>query len=64
MSTHTHTYTYLYICIPECLHASPETVTALFVNWLYPDTKFKSLKKNAMSYTWNSQNDVWAGRNY
>ena len=29
------------ICVAESLHCSPETITTLFVNWLYPNTKFK-----------------------
>ena len=29
------------ICTAEFLHCSPETIITLFVNWLYPKTKFK-----------------------
>ena len=30
-----------YICMAESLHCSPETITTLFVNWLYSNTKQK-----------------------
>ena len=33
------------ICMVESLHCSPETVTTLFVNWLYLNTKLKVKKK-------------------
>ena len=29
----------------ESLHCSPETVTTLFVKWLYPNTKERVFKK-------------------
>ena len=32
------------VCTAESLHCSPETITTLFVNQLYPNTKQKVLK--------------------
>ena len=32
------------VCTAESLHCSPETITTLFVNHLYPNTKQKVLK--------------------
>ena len=32
----------IHIRMAESLHCSPETVTTLFVNQLYPNTKFKN----------------------
>jgi len=29
------------VYMAESLHCSPETITPLFVNWLYPNTKSK-----------------------
>ena len=35
-----------YICMPESLYGSPETITILLVDWLYPNIKKKKkLKK-------------------
>ena len=36
------------VCITKSFHCSPETITTLFVNQLYPNTnkKFKKEKKN------------------
>ena len=33
------------ICMAESLRCKPETVTTLFVNWLYLNTKLKVKKK-------------------
>ena len=33
------------ICMAETLRYLPETITTLFVNWLYPNTKQKVKKK-------------------
>ena len=30
---------WIHICMAESLCCSPETITMLFVNWLYPNTK-------------------------
>ena len=30
---------YTCVCVAESLCCSPETITTLFVNWLYPNTK-------------------------
>jgi len=35
------------ICAAETLHSSPETITAVFVNWLYSDTKLKVFEKKS-----------------
>ena len=34
------------ICMAESLCCSLETITTLFVNWLYPNTKLKTIFKN------------------
>lgn len=33
------------VCMDESFYCLPETITTLFVNWLYHNTKFKSVKK-------------------
>ena len=33
------------ICMAESLRCLPETITTLFVNWLYHNTKLKCVKK-------------------
>jgi len=35
------------ICTAEFLQPSPETIITLFVNWLYPKTKFKKIFFNS-----------------
>ena len=30
------------LCLPESLHCLPESITTLFVKWLFPNTKFKT----------------------
>ena len=36
-----------YICMAESLCCLPEAITTLFVNWLYHNTKLKSVKKKS-----------------
>ena len=36
------------VCMAEFLHCSPKAITPLFVNWLYPNTKFKVFKKKTL----------------
>lgn len=36
------------IWMAEALCYSPDTITTLFVNWLYPDTKEKVKKKKTL----------------
>ena len=37
------------ICMAESLHCPPETMTTLFVNWPYPNTKYKVKKSRNIS---------------
>jgi len=41
------------ICMVESLHCSPETVTTLFVNWLYLNTKSeKAMAPHSRTLAW------------
>ena len=48
---------WIHMCMAETLCCSPETITTLFVNWLYPNTK-KKVKNNQDKQ--KNQEQQWA----